>query len=70
MLVLRCRALGSVLMGAWERPGRGGGTQSGKAYRLRSNHWRPAMAKREAVLILYCRKGELSESVPLIFLIK
>ena len=54
----------------------GGGTQSGKGYRLRSDRWRavavatPDKKKRGAVLISYCRIGVLSQPVQLIFHVK
>ena len=55
--------------------GRGGGaTQSGKGYRLWSDHCgavavttNNGFKKRGAVLLSYCRIGELSQSFQLIF---
>ena len=47
--------------------GGGGGTRSGKVYRLRSNRCRAVAVmtrklKRGAVLLLCCRIGEVSQS--------
>ena len=56
--------------GGW---GGGGCTHSEKGYQLRSDCWRAVAVttctslKKGTVLLLYCRIGELSESVQLIF---